>query len=202
MNSVNVKFCLAVFIVAALAGCGRGAGKSGAGAARPADAGTIRSEVVRNISGRVIGEIPVAGRLGEIKKRGILRVALPPAEPPFQSLDKTLNLPVGFNPALVAEIALILEVKPNTSILDRQPDPRSYPADWTRKYDLVFLPETAAGCPPKQNIPYFYAGAAAGWKTICAADPDGGFSSAVREILIYLNETGIFAQLYRTHVVK
>ncbi|MFA6449422.1 MAG: hypothetical protein WCX65_08145 [bacterium] len=201
---MKTKYLTIIFLclsVAVLLGCARGRTKTSAGLARPAGS-DIRADVVRKISSRVIGDIPSTGRLETVKKRGILRVALPPQEPPFQSLDPAMNLPVGFNTALVSEIALILEVKPNITILERQPDLSSYPTDWADKYDLIFLDGPAGACPRNQGIAYFYNGAAAGWKTICAADPNAALSSAVKEILVYLNETGIFAQLYRTHVIK
>jgi ABC-type amino acid transport substrate-binding protein len=202
MKSFLIKFAALaplVLFFAVSGGC-TGGEKNAAAAKNTSDAGTLRSEVIRKISGRVIGGIPNKARLGEIRKNGILRVALTPEEPPFQSLDPALKLPVGFNPALAAEIALILEVKTNLTILNGTAGSGGVPPDWGKKYDLLFLPEGAAGCPAKNSVPYFYAGPGGGWKTICAAGPGGQLTDAVREIMTYLNETGIFAQLYRTHV--
>jgi ABC-type amino acid transport substrate-binding protein len=201
MNQHIAKILPILTIAALLAGCA-GAGKNSKSAVKQPGADTIKEEVVRKISDRVIGGIPITGRLQEIKKRGILRVALPPEETPFQSLDPNLKLPIGFNPALVAEIALILDAKPNITILDRTPDLPSYPPRWKDDYDLIFLPGSQAGCPKNQSFPYFYTKTPPGWKIICAAGDDGAFPSAVGEILTYLNETGIFAQLYRTYVGK
>jgi ABC-type amino acid transport substrate-binding protein len=201
MNPHLKKILSALILLALIAGCA-GEGEKNKKSNPQAGADTIREEIVQKISDRVIGGIPVTGRLQEIKKRGILRVALPPKEPPFQSLDPTLKLPIGFNPALVAEIALILEVKPNITILGGTSGAGSLPAGWSTKYDLVFLTEYDSDCPAKQKIPYFYNIARPHWKSICVADTDGGFTSAVNETLTYLNETGIFAQLYQTHVAK
>jgi hypothetical protein len=201
MDRYTKKILSALILLALASGCA-GGGRESRNSNTRAGADTIREEIVRKISDRVIGDIPVTGRLQEIKKRGILRVALPPEEAPFQSLDPTLKLPVGFNPALVAEIALILEVKPNITILGGTSGSDSLPAGWDTKYDLVFLDGNVPACPAKQKIPYFYTLDSPHWKTICAADTDGGFTSAVIETLTYLNETGIFAQLYQTHVAK
>jgi ABC-type amino acid transport substrate-binding protein len=202
MNSRNIIICAVFILIAALSSCGNRAGKNTRDTAKPADSGTIHSEIERKISGSVIGDIPLVGRLAEIKKRGILRVALPPEYPPFQSLDPALKLPLGFNPALSAEIARILEVKTNITILDKTPSLPSNPENWNDKYDMLFLPESVAGCQAKQSIPYFFTAGATGWKTICIADTDGNLTTAVREILVYLNETGIYSQLYRTYVAK
>ncbi len=161
---------------------------------------TIRAEVVRQISKRVLTGIPVEGRLSEVKKRGILKVALFPDDERLQRLDANFKVPVGFNPALTSEIAGILEVKPNITILGATEASGGWRSDFGEKYDLVFLPEGRTKCPEKNQIPYFYTGASNSWKKICVSDSDGAFTSAVKEILIYLNETGIFAQLYKTHV--
>lgn len=202
MRSKKNRFiflCAAVIIVALIFGCGRSVEKN-ASAKKTTDPGTLRSEVIRKISEKVIGGIPNSARLADIRRSGIIRVAYPAEQSPFQSLDPALKLPVGFNPALAAEIAQILEVKTNNTILSNPPDSKFPPQNWQSKYDLLFMPEEAHGCPAENSIRYFYSGTGKGWKTICAAGSGRELPDAVGEIMTYLNETGIFAQLYKTHV--
>jgi ABC-type amino acid transport substrate-binding protein len=196
-----LRHAAALLILATLfSGCG--AHDKDRTSAVPANADTLQREVIHKISMRVIGGISASGKLSEIKKRGVLRIALPPAEPPFQSVDPNLGIPIGFNPALAYEIATILEVKPNIVILDSNPRRREANIALEKSFDLLFLPERSDACAPGGSLPYFYSGPGAGWKTICSAETDGPLTIALKEILTYLNETGIYAQLYGTYVSK
>ena len=107
---------------------------------------------------------------------------------------------LGQGRALASEMALILEVKLNITGLDNPPDLPHYPKDWQKEFDIVFIPEGNSGCPSKQELKYFYSGPDSGWKNLCVSGTDNTSIDAVREILTYLNETGIFAQLYATYV--
>lgn len=189
----------ALALIIALAGCAAKP-KENHIQTGPKNADTLRSEVLRKISERVIGGIPITGRLAEIKERGAILVALPPEDPPFQSIDPALGLPVGFHPALATEIALLLEVKPNITILKNEQSFQMLDPANGKKYDLVFLPEKSEDCPDDRKLPYFFTGSKKGWKTICVVDNDGSLTAAVREILTYLGETGIYTQLYLTYV--
>ncbi len=186
---------LSFFFVALVltSGCGGGAGNRSSGET-PDRTDTIREEVVRKISRRVLSGIKLEGSLAAVKRRGILRVALAPDSPLLQHLDPNFNIPTGFNPELVAQIASMLEVKPNITMLDAVPDTIS------GDYDLIFQPEGGKLCSENSEIRYFYNGRTNEWRTICIADSDPGLTAAIREILIHLNETGIFAQVFKTNV--
>jgi len=185
--------------LAAQAGCSSGEKEKN----RPrTGADTIQEEVVERISQRVLKEAEESGRLKEVRERRVLRVALPPPEAPFQEVDPELGAAGGFTPALAGEIALILRVKPLVEVLDRVPDLPGYPAGWEEKYDLVALPEGAAGCPAERSVKFFFSGPGKGWKTFCAAGESDSLARAVEYIFSYLNETGIYTRLYGTYVEK
>ncbi len=154
---------------------------------------------MKKISGRVIGGIPAKGRLGEVRKRGILRVVLPPAEPPFQYLIPTLRTPAGFTPALVYEIAALLDVKANVTIFDPENPQGKANGSKSSDFDVAVVNDTGS-CGKAKEIPFFYTGKGSGWKRFCVAGPGDELSEAVERILTYFNETGIFTQLYMTYV--
>jgi len=163
-------------------------------------ADTIQAEIMEKVSERILESVPQKGRLRKIRERGVIRVALPPPNPPFQERDNEFGLPVGFTPALATEIARAMNVKPNISILDALPSPGFASSSWETDYDLIFLPEGAGGCRSGQSTRYFFSGHESGWKTICATGDGKALAMAIREILSYLNETGIYARLYNNYV--
>lgn len=161
---------------------------------------TIQKEVVAKISRLVLGNIEVTGRFRMIKEKGVLRAALPPANPGFQDIDPEFGVPRGFHPALINEIALILDVKPNITLLDMAPAPPDIPPDWERDYDIIILPEGRGGCGAGKGAKFFFTGPESGWKTLCVAGEGEALILAVKEILSYLNESGIFARLHKNYV--
>ena len=153
---------MTVFPILFLNGCGGGDGNEDVRTGSPAAGGgeTIQEEIMQRVSSRVLEDVPDEGRLRIVRGRGVLRAAFPPPEPGFQESDPEFGLPVGFNPSLVAEIARVMGVKPNMTILDRPPSQPYVPRDWEEKYDLLFLPPGAGVCGEGQEVKYFYTGPA------------------------------------------
>ena len=162
------------------------------------EADTITDEVITKISNKVIGHIEICGKLEEIKNRGILRVALPAEKKPFQFLDPEYGIPDGFHPALVYEISRIIGVKPNITIPDDILISSFSGNNWESEFDMI-ITDNKRLCDKERAHPFFFSGYDNGWKIICTSDSES-FSEAIDEILIYLNETGIFAQLYTGYV--
>ena len=158
---------------------------------------TLSEKVQRKISARVIGDIPKTGKLREVRQRGILRVALPPEEPPFQSMRAVLKQPAGFNVSLAGAIANVLEVKPNITILKQKDINRINDAGaGGARYDIVFRNPGMAICASDRSLPYFYAGHEKSWLTLCVSGEDDSLKKAVENTLAYFAETGIFTSMY------
>lgn len=188
----------ALFVLFIAAGCADGGRRDTAPAAMTDTPDTIQEEVMGKISRRVLAPIPDEGGLREVRDRGVLRVALPAGQKPFQYPDPRFGLPSGFNPALANEIASILEVKPNITLLEKATDINA--PEKFHEYDLVFLESQDRPCPSGKTIKYFFDGAG-DWKVLCVSESGGPeLADAIEEILIYLNETGIFARLYQNYV--
>ncbi len=188
----------AVCISAIIASCADISGNKSSSGAQSDAPETIQKEVMGRISRRVLSQIPDAGRLKEVRARGVLRVALPATEKPFQYPDPRFGLPAGFNPSLANEISSVLEVK--TNIVMAGEVNKSKNSDWHDKFDVMFLTGETQDCEGGRRIKYFFTGVE-GWKTLCVSEQGGPeLSAAVVEILIYLNETGIFARLYHDYV--
>lgn len=158
---------------------------------------TLSEKVQHQISVQVIGDIPDAGRFKEVKTRGILRVALPPAEPPFQSVMPEFNQPVGFNVALAGAIAGVLEVKQNVTIL-RPEDVSKLNSDRRTAdyYDIVFRNPGMSVCQPGHSIPFFFRGQNQGWLTMCVGGDDENLFNAVNNAMSYFTEAGVFSSIY------
>lgn len=186
----------ALTFLAAYSGCNKHAPAPASPAGPPGPA-TLSEIVQRKISARVIGEIPREGTLREIRQRGILRVALPPEEPPFQSMSKLIKQPVGFNVALAGAIANVLEVKPNITILKQNEINGINDAGGsTQRYDIVFRTPATSVCAASRSLPYFYIADDKTWLTLCVSGDDDSLMEAVENTLAYFAETGIFTSLY------
>jgi len=174
------------------AGCA-GARRASAPASPIPSADSIQSEIIHTISKRLTAGLPDSGRLKAARERGVLRVAV--VFSPDNALchfDPDIGAPRGFIPELAAEIALMLEIKPNVELLNQGERPGP-------EIDIVFLPEGVGGCESNNLIPYYYT-PELGWKHICVMDDDGSLKEAVARILSHMNSTGIFAQLHMAHV--
>ncbi|HOO56274.1 MAG TPA: hypothetical protein PLN69_05600 [bacterium] len=196
-----MKHFISIFLIAFLcaAGCNKTlVNKQDTSPTAVNEADTITDEVITKISNKVIGHIEISGKLEEIKNRGILRVALPAEKKPFQFLDPEYGIPDGFHPALIYEISRIIGVKPNITIPDDILISTFSSGKWDNEFDMI-ITDNKKLCAQESSHPFFFSGADNGWKIICTSD-SGSFSDAIDEILVYLNETGIFAQLYTGYV--
>lgn len=160
---------------------------------------TLAGEIRARISMRVLRDAPNRGRLARVRREGILEVALPPPEMPFQVRDAGRNLLFGFNVDLAEEIAGALLVKTNVRVLTDKEIERATAECASGKFDLVFPRQGAEVKPPARALPYFFTGADRPWRTLCAAGPDDSLRRAVENVLSYLNESGGFMQMYASH---
>ncbi|MEW5946620.1 MAG: transporter substrate-binding domain-containing protein [bacterium] len=174
-------------------GCARRDEARGApGRGLPAGGLTLSQEILGKISARVLDGVPQTPRLRQARESGVLHVALSPSEPPFQYVDGDTGAPAGFNVDLAGEIARILGVKSNVTIGGRD-DASGESAD------VYFAGAGEDACAGGEGTPYFYSGRGKGWRRICAGGGDEGVAEAVGRVLDYLNETGIYARLYRRY---
>jgi len=198
----NASKHIALFLIIAAAGMPSGCGKNtrnnsaqAAHADKLTAGATIGERVQHKISRQVLTGIPEKGSLKDIRKRGILKVALPPPQPPFQIYIKELRAPSGFNVALAGEFARILEVKPNFTFMPRKKAAAGkMPSMET--FDIYFMEHGSRNCPAGRSIKYFFAGPDDGWLSICIPGKDRELFNAFKNTLFYMTETGIYSQLY------
>jgi ABC-type amino acid transport substrate-binding protein len=194
-----MKHFLCVLIVAAaVCGCGSRPHSKNPGPTRPPQE-TLAEEMRARISLQVLRGIPETGRLTQVRSRGILKVALPPARKPFQSRDPANpGLPLGFNADLADEIAGVLLVKTDMRILSENEIEAAASRCASGTYDVVFLPPGVKPGRGATATPYFFESPGA-WHTLCAAGPHDSLRRAVGSILSYLNESGVLTQMYTSH---
>ena len=161
----------------------------------------LSEEILKKISQRVLASVPNTERLRQVQKMGILRVGLPPFEMPFQYMDEEMDIMVGFNVDMADEIARILGAKTNFQTLDWKNG--NYQAENTNGGVDIFIFNSMEGhCDGGTEVPTFYLGQGKGWQKICIPDADRGMSRAMKQILDYLDETGIYARIYRNYFVN
>lgn len=159
--------------------------------------GGATSEQRREVYRRIVREIPPGGRLDDVRRRGALRIALPPEHKPFQFVHEDLNAPAGFNVALARQMAEALEVKPEIEILSRRRVAALMRGRGnSRDYDIVFRTPGMSTCDARRSIRYFFIEKPRGWLTLCAAGPDDSLKRAVENILSYFKESGIYTYIY------
>jgi hypothetical protein len=182
------------------AGCGEGKRKeikSAASGTEPLKPEEILKDP-QKVSAQVLGTTPKKGLLGEVLKRGYIKIALPPSEQPFQYIHTELNnRPTGFNVALAEKIALALNVKAEISI--SSPGKEEGFSCRGGPCDITFHSPRAGKCENGGEIKYFYEGTTRQWRTICVPGGDQYLKEAVENVLSFFAETGIFADLYSTY---
>lgn len=156
---------------------------------QPEDA-LLSQEIMRRVSERTLAGVPKTELMRDIRKRGVIRVELPAEEKPFQYASGARI--EGFNADLVREIALVLGVKPNIEI-------GSGDGRGVDELDFFIYREGVGSGRRLGGKRFFYLGEKEGWLAVYVAGGDKGLSAAVENILDYLQETGIFARLYRKH---
>ncbi|MEW6200734.1 MAG: hypothetical protein AB1546_02075 [bacterium] len=202
ISLITLLTTLMVSVSFYLTGC---AGGKGEGAAtkelKEQSAPLLSEEILKKISQRVLADVPNTERLRQVQKMGILRVGLPPFEIPFQYMNEEMDLMVGFNVDMTDEIARILGAKTNLQILDWMDG--NYQTGSTNGRLDIFIFNTGEGhCNGGTEVPTFYFGHGKGWQKICIPDADRGMAEAIKQILDYLDETGIYARIYRNYFVS
>lgn len=186
-----------ILLAAALSGCAGRPGRVPPGKA-PAPKTTVAEEIRTRISRQVLHGISDRGRFRRVRSTGILTVALPPLAPPFQFRDATGALQ-GFNVDVAGEIASALMAKANIEVLDAAAFAVEAARCGAGRYDIVFLAPASPSEKPDASVPYFYSRADNGWWRICAGPEKTSLRRAVVSTLSYMNESGVFFQLYLTH---
>lgn len=182
---------VAVLVFCIVGGCRKGPVK-GEGTIRPdvGNSGLMSQEILEKVSDLVLAGVPDTELMKDIRKRGVLRVELPAGEFPFQYMMD--GRPAGFNVDLVYEIGRVLNVKPNVEI--GRGEMRGM-----EELDFFVYRSKEGGEGPIGGIPFFFLGEEEGWLAIYVAGGDEGLTEAIERILDYLEETGIFARLYRRY---
>ena len=133
----------------------------------------------------VLDTVPRSGRFLAVIQSGVLRVGLPPAREPFQSVHPDLGRPVGFNVALAEQIARVLDTKARLEFL---PHGTGGPA-WSDSFDIVFQQPGDGLCGEGSAI-------SGQWLTLCVAERDPALEQAVNNTLDWFVETGMYTYLY------
>lgn len=150
----------------------------------------LSQEIMKKVSDRVLAGVPDTELMKGIRKRGVLRVELPAEKFPFQYLQD--GRPAGFNVDLINEIGWVLGVKPNVKI--GRGEMREM-----KELDIFVYESKKSAEGVIGGIPFFFLGERDGWLALYVADGDEGVTEGVERILDYLEETGIFARLYRRY---
>ncbi|MFH1538081.1 MAG: hypothetical protein ABIH66_03925 [bacterium] len=152
--------------------------------------GLLSQEIIEKISSRVLAGVPETELLKDIHMRGVLRVELPEEEFPFQYT--LAGRPAGFNVDLIHEIGWVLGAKPNVEIGRTE-------MGGMEELDFFIYKSKKDGEVAIGGIPFFFLGEEQGWLVMYVTDGDEGLTEAIKRILDYLEETGVFARLYRRY---
>lgn len=163
---------------------------------------TIQQEVMKKISEKVLGDVPLKGDYAKIMERGVLRVALPQPEEPYVTVDPEFGIPGGMFPALLSEMSNVMILKLNMEVLSEDEYPKLLKGDNSQKYDMYVVLEDESNCTHKTNV--FYAADSDGaWRSLCITGAEGDeLEEVVAEILTYFNKSGIFARIYERYAEK
>lgn len=163
---------------------------------------TIQQEVMKKISEKVLGDVPLKGDYEKIMERGVLRVALPDTKEPYVMVDPEFGIPSGMFPALLSEISNVMILKLNMEVLPEDQYAKLLKGDYSQKYDMYVVLDGEINCPGQINI--FYSATSEGsWKSLCIAGEEGDeLEVVVGEILTYFNKSGIFARIYERYAEK
>ena len=189
-----MKHCVVILAVllalAALSGCP--STRSGHRAGLPPHApvsGDVLDVDPDEAAREVLDTVPDTGRFRAIRRRGALRVCLPPAQSPFQSVHPDLGRPVGFNVALAEQIAKVFGASANVRITGRDTPPGT-------SCDITFCAAGAPCCSGPAAVKYFMRPGSHEWLFICAAQADPALKQALHNTLDYFTENGMFTYLY------
>lgn len=162
---------------------------------------TIQIEVMKKISEKVLGDIPNANELAKVRERGVLRVALPGGvESKYISVDPEFGMPGGLFPALLSEVSNVLLLKLNMEVLPDEEYANLLNGEYYDKYDIYVVLDEMSTCPYETKVFYNKSD---GWKSLCVATDKGEeISDALKEILNYMNKSGIFARIYERYAEK
>jgi hypothetical protein len=149
------------------------------------------------VSRQVLERVPNQGQLKAVRARGVLRVALPAEERPFQYRHHELNnRPMGFNVALASQMARAFGLRPDIVILTNEQIESLRQGGKPADFDIIFRTPGMIPCPGDRSLKYFYQKEGKQWLTICVAGEDDSLKQAVETILSFFVETGVFAYLY------
>ena len=188
-----------VILIAALlcAGCPSGRTSSKKPSENNISKKQQKAAAQRRVFESVVGPVPESGSLRNVMRRGKLRVALPPEEKPFQYRHRELNnQPMGFNVALAAQMAEVLDVEPDIRILSPKSIGRMNTTGAGPDYDIVFRTPGMTRCSASRSLKYFYVESSKHWLSMCVAGDDDSLYHAVENILFYFKESGIFTYVY------